>query len=249
MAGRVYLAGAGPGDPELLTLKALRVLQRADVILHDSLVGEAILELAGEDAMRIDVGKRCGRRSAPQAEINRLLVEYALAGKTVVRLKGGDPMIFGRAAEDLQALQAHGIAYEIIPGVTAASAASAALGLSLTRRKIARSVHFLTGHGAEDGLPGHDWAALTRAGGTLVIYMGKETLPGLVAHLIEAGMAPFTPAIAVENAALPNERTTRATLSTLARALGEPGGPVVILVGEALREGVPSDIVKMAVAK
>jgi uroporphyrin-III C-methyltransferase len=249
MAGRVYLAGAGPGDPELLTLKALRVLQRADVILHDSLVGAAILELAGDDAVRIDVGKRCGQHSAPQAEINRLLVEYALAGKNVVRLKGGDPMIFGRAAEELQALQAHGIAYEIIPGVTAASAASASLGLSLTRRKIARSVHFLTGHGAEDGLPAHDWAALTRAGGTLVIYMGKETLPGLVAHLIEAGMGPFTPAIAVENATLPNERTTRATLSTLARALGEPGGPVVILTGEALREGIPAEIVKMAVVR
>ena len=129
-----------------------------------------------------------------------MLVEHALAGNIVVRLKGGDPMIFGRVTEEIQALEDHGIAYEVIPGVTAASAAAASLGRSLTQREVARSVHFLTGHGAEDGLPAHDWVALTRAGGTLVIYMGRETLPGLAAHFIEAGMQPDMPAIAVENA-------------------------------------------------
>jgi len=252
MAGCVYLTGAGPGDPELLTLKALRVIQAADVILYDNLVNDSILELGRAGVLLIDVGKRCGRHSVPQSEINRLLVEHAAAGNRVVRLKGGDPMFFGRATEEMQALQANGIAFEIIPGVTAASAASAALGLSLTQRGIARSVHFLTGHGAEDGLPAHDWVALTRAGGTLVIYMGRETLPGLAAHLIEAGMSPSMPAVAVENASLPSEHITRATLSALPHALRASGaaGPTLILLGEALQS--PSTIaatLKMAAAK
>lgn len=239
MDPRVHLIGAGPGDPELLTLKALRVLQQADVILHDSLVGVAILDLAPPACLRIDVGKRCGRHSATQAGINRLLVEHAQTGARVVRLKGGDPMFFGRATEELQALQARDIPYEVIPGVTAASAAAAGLGQSLTRRGVARTVHFLTGHGAEDGLPAHDWAALARAGGTLVIYMGRETLPGLAAHLIEAGMPPATPAIAVENASLPDARIIRATLASLPRLLraAAPAGPTLILLGEALRDG------------
>ena len=237
MSARVYLTGAGPGDPELLTLKAARVIQSADVLLYDNLVNETILDLAPTGALCIDVGKRCGKRSAPQAEINRLLVEHATAGNIVVRLKGGDPMIFGRATEEIQALEAHGIAYEVIPGVTAALAAAASLGRSLTKRKIARSVHFLTGHGVEDGLPAHDWVALTRGGGTLVIYMGRETLPGLAAHFIEAGMAPSMPAIAVENASLPIERITRATLASLPRALGNLGtGPTLIILGEALED-------------
>jgi uroporphyrin-III C-methyltransferase len=253
MAGRVYLTGAGPGDPELLTLKAVRVIRSADVILYDNLVNETILDLAGAQALRIDVGKRCGKRSTPQSEIDRLLVEHAAAGKLVVRLKGGDPMFFGRATEEIEALEAHGIDFEIIPGVTAASAAAAALGLSLTRRKIARSVHFLTGHGAEDGLPAHDWAALTRAGGTLVIYMGRETLAGLAAHLIEAGMSPTMPAIAIENASLPSEHMIRSTLSCLPGILLAGGkgnaGPTLILLGEALRNAAArAAAFKMALA-
>jgi uroporphyrin-III C-methyltransferase/precorrin-2 dehydrogenase/sirohydrochlorin ferrochelatase/uroporphyrin-III C-methyltransferase len=252
MKPRVYLTGAGPGDPELLTLKALRVIQAADVILYDNLVNETILQFAPAQALRIDVGKRCGKRSAAQFEINRLLVEHAGSGNVVVRLKGGDPMIFGRISEEVQALEAHSIPYEIIPGVTAASAAAASLGLSLTKRKIARSVHFLTGHGAEDGLPAHDWVALTRGGGTLVIYMGRETLAGLAAHFIEAGMAPSMPAIAVENASLPSERITRGTLVTLPRALRAVGGngPTLIILGEALQNAFTlSATIKMAAAK
>jgi uroporphyrin-III C-methyltransferase len=238
MTVKVFLVGAGPGDPELLTLKAHRILQSADVVLHDSLIDPRILDLARVDARLIDVGKRCGRHSAPQTEISRLLCAEALAGHAVVRLKGGDPMIFGRATEELAALAAHGIACEVVPGVTAATAAAASLGLSLTRRGIARSLHFLAGHGAEGGLPAHDWGALTKTGGTLVVYMGGQTLPGLAAHFIEAGMAPSMPAIAVENASLTDERIMRGTIGALPQLVQEAmvDGPVLLLIGEALRE-------------
>jgi uroporphyrin-III C-methyltransferase/precorrin-2 dehydrogenase/sirohydrochlorin ferrochelatase/uroporphyrin-III C-methyltransferase len=236
MPARVYLTGAGPGDPELLTLKAARLIAAADVILHDSLVDARIIALARPGATCIDVGKRCGRRSTSQQDINRLLVEYAQAGNIVVRLKGGDPMIFGRATEELQAIEAHNIPYEIVPGVTAATAAAAALGLSLTQRQIARTVHFLTGHGAEDGLPAHDWVALTRAGGTLVIYMGRDTISGLAAHLIEAGMPPDMPAACVENVSLPDQHILLGTIASLPRRMRQRGGnaPTLILLGEAL---------------
>jgi uroporphyrin-III C-methyltransferase/precorrin-2 dehydrogenase/sirohydrochlorin ferrochelatase/uroporphyrin-III C-methyltransferase len=232
----VFLVGAGPGDPELLTLKAFRLIQEADVLLHDSLVDPRILRIARRGARRIDVGKRCGRHSASQQQICDLLVAQARTGAQVVRLKGGDPMIFGRATEEMAALEAAGIGYEIIPGITAATAAAASLKLSLTRRETARSLHILTGHGAEGGLPAHDWVALTKSGGTLAIYMGGQTLPGLAAHLIEAGMDPTTPAIAIENATLPTQRHFTATIATLPLTLtnAAPTGPVLLLVGEAL---------------
>ena len=232
----VFLVGAGPGDPELLTLKAFRLIQEADVLLHDSLVDPRILRIARRGARRIDVGKRCGRHSASQQQICDLLVAQARTGAQVVRLKGGDPMIFGRATEEMAALEAAGIGYEIIPGITAATAAAASLKLSLTRRETARSLHILTGHGAEGGLPAHDWVALTKSGGTLAIYMGGQTLPGLAAHLIEAGMDPPTPAIAIENATLPTQRHFTATIATLPLTLtnAAPTGPVLLLVGEAL---------------
>lgn len=234
----VFLVGAGPGDPELLTLKAARLLQSADTVLYDSLVDPRVLALAGPGARRIDVGKRCGRHSASQAEICRLLVAEARNGQRVVRLKGGDPMVFGRATEEMDALRDQGIAFEVVPGVTAATAAAAGLQRSLTRRGTARSLHFLTGHGAQGGLPAHDWVSLTKSGGTLVVYMGGETLPGLAAHLIEAGMATDMPAILIENASLPNQRTLLATISTLPRlhAACATSGPVLILIGEALDE-------------
>lgn len=232
----VLLVGAGPGNPELLTIKALLALQRADIILHDSLVSQEILELANEHAELIDVGKRCGKSSSPQARINQLLVDSARTGKCVVRLKGGDPMIFGRATEEMNALNAANIGFDIIPGITAATAAAATLQTSLTKRKIARSLHFLTGHGAEGGLPAHDWVSLTKAGGTLVVYMGSQTLSGLAFHLLEAGMSPNMPAIAVENVSLPTQNTTQGTISTLARQLGRPVGPTILLIGQALTE-------------
>jgi uroporphyrin-III C-methyltransferase len=251
MAARVFIVGAGPGDPELLTMKALRVIKSADVILYDRLVGARIVAMALPGTQCIDVGKRCGKHSAAQAHINALLVEHALGGKIVVRLKGGDPMIFGRATEELEALEARGIAYEVVPGVTAATAAAASLHLSLTKRNVARSLHFLTGHGADGGLPAHDWVALTRAGGTLVIYMGSQTLPGLASHFIEAGMPPGMPAIAVENASLEDERIIYGSIASLPHdVMGVGGaGPTLVLIGEAL--GTPAavgTIVEMAAA-
>jgi uroporphyrin-III C-methyltransferase/precorrin-2 dehydrogenase/sirohydrochlorin ferrochelatase/uroporphyrin-III C-methyltransferase len=232
----VFLVGAGPGDPELLTLRAFRLIRQADVLLYDSLVDPRIVRMAPAQALRIDVGKRCGKHSASQAEICALLVAHALTGHMVVRLKGGDPMVFGRATEEMAALEARGIAYEIIPGITAATAAAASLKRSLTRRGVARSVHFLTGHGAEGGLPAHDWVSLTKSGGTLVVYMGGQTLPGLAAHFIEAGMPPDMPAIAVENASLPDQRIMRGTIASLPRIVmaAAGSGPTLVMIGQAL---------------
>jgi uroporphyrin-III C-methyltransferase/precorrin-2 dehydrogenase/sirohydrochlorin ferrochelatase/uroporphyrin-III C-methyltransferase len=235
---QVFLVGAGPGDPELLTRKAYRLLQAADVVLHDSLVDRRIIDQVRRDALCIDVGKRCAGRATPQREIGEVMCKHALGGRLVVRLKGGDPMVFGRASEEMAALAEHGIAYEIVPGVTAATAAAAALQCSLTQRKVARSLHFLTGHGAEGGLPAHDWVALTQAGGTLVIYMGGATVAGIASHFIEAGMAPAMPAIAIENISLPDERIFRSCIAALPGLLGaaKPAGPVLLMIGDALKE-------------
>jgi uroporphyrin-III C-methyltransferase/precorrin-2 dehydrogenase/sirohydrochlorin ferrochelatase/uroporphyrin-III C-methyltransferase len=234
---KVFLIGAGPGDPELLTLKACRLIRRAEVVLYDSLVDRRIVRMARR-ARRINVGKRCGKHSAPQAAICELLAAAALAGHVVVRLKGGDPMVFGRASEEMNALAAAGIEFEVVPGITAATAAAASLKLSLTRRGVARSVHFLTGHGAEGGLPAHDWVSLTKSGGTLVVYMGGQTLPGLAAHFIEAGMDPAMPAIAVENASLPNQRNIFGTIASLPRMVQAAAceGPTLVMIGQALGE-------------
>jgi uroporphyrin-III C-methyltransferase len=247
---KIFLVGAGPGDPELLTLKALRLLQSAEVVLYDSLVDPAVVAMAWAGARLIDVGKRCGKHSAPQAEICRLLVEEALAGHVVVRLKGGDPMVFGRATEEMDALRAHGIDFEVVPGVTAATAAAASLKLSLTRRGIARSLHFLAGHGAESGLPAHDWISLTKSGGTLAVYMGGQMLPGLAAHFIEAGMSPDMPAVAVESASLPGQRVLMGTIGDLPGTVvaAAATGPVLVLIGQALDEsGVVNEIVAQTV--
>jgi uroporphyrin-III C-methyltransferase len=247
---RVFLVGAGPGDPELLTLKAARLIGGADVLLFDSLVNEQVIAMASPAAKLIDVGKRCGRHSASQAEICRLLVAEAQTGRRIVRLKGGDPMIFGRTTEEMDALRAAGINFEIVPGITAATAVAAGLQLSLTRRGIARSLHLLTGHGAEGGLPGHDWISLTKSGGTLAIYMGGETLPGLAAHFIESGMAPSMPAILIENASLANERHISATIATLPGLHAEHAadGPVLILIGEAVRTEEVAQTLEAALA-
>jgi uroporphyrin-III C-methyltransferase len=232
----VFLAGAGPGDPELLTLKTARLLGSAQVVLHDSLVGPEILALVNPDAEIVDVGKRCGQASTAQAEICRLLVEYARTGRLVVRLKGGDPVIFGRLTEEMDALRQAGIGFEVVPGVTAASAAAADLQFSLTQRRVARSLHIITGHGAEHGLPAHDWAALAQAGGTLAIYMGSKYLPALVEKLLSAGLSPEMPAVAVESASLPGERFIRAPLALLPQAVVQaaPTGPVLLLAGAGL---------------
>ena len=236
MTARVFLLGAGPGDPELLTVKAHRILQTADVVLHDSLIDARVLELVPAGATVVDVGKRCGARATKQAAINTLLCAHARSGGVVVRLKGGDPMIFGRADEELAALTAAGFACEVVPGVTAASAAAAAVQLSLTRRHVSRALHVLTGHGADGALPAHDWAALAAAGGTLALYMGARQIVSVATHLIEAGLASETPATAVESASLPAQRMIRGTVATLGRALAAsaPGGPVIVLIGDAM---------------
>lgn len=235
---RVFLCGSGPGNPDLLTVKALRLLQGAETILHDSLVSKEILALANPHAKIIDVGKRCGRHSASQDTICALLVHAAQRSTGIVlRLKGGDPMLFGRATEEMLALDAHGIDYEIVPGITAAIAAAASLKISLTQRLVSRAVHFVAGHSADGDLPGHDFAALAQKGGTLAIYMGAQTFGGFAAHLVEAGMPPATPAIAIENVSTPDQKIFAATLATLpCRLAGAGPGPVLILVGEALAE-------------
>lgn len=232
----VYLVGAGPGDPDLLTVKAHALIRRADVILHDSLIDPRVLALASADALVVDVGKRCGARATPQHVINDLLCESARGGATVVRLKGGDPMIFGRADEELAALAEAGFACEVIPGVTAASAAAAAVRLSLTKREVSRALHIMTGHGADGALPAHHWVALANAGGTLALYMGAKQINGVAAHLIEAGLPPATPATAVENASLPSQRVLAASVATIGQCLAEAAtsGPVIVLIGEAL---------------
>lgn len=231
--GRVSLVGAGPGDPELLTLKALQAIQRADVILYDRLIDHGILDLARRGARRIDVGKRCANHVMSQATINDLLIEHARAGEHVVRLKGGDPFIFGRGGEEIIALREAGLDVEVIPGVTAACAAAARLGIPLTHRDISHGVHFLTGHGKEAGLAPQDWDALAASPGTLAVYMGAGTLPQFSARLIAAGMAESMPALAIENATLPGERVVAGTLASLPAQLDELGvaGPTLILVG------------------
>jgi len=245
---KIFLIGAGPGDPELLTLKAHRLIRAADVVLYDSLVDRRILRMARRGARRIDVGKRCGKHSAPQAAICALLVAEGQAGHKVVRLKGGDPMVFGRATEEMKALAEAGLAFEVVPGITAATAAAASLRVSLTQRGIARSLHFLTGHGAEGGLPAHDWVSLTKSGGTLVVYMGGQTLPGLAAHFIEAGMPPDMPAIAVENASLETQRHIFGTIASLPRMLlaAQCEGPTLVMIGQALDEAAMAEAVMAA---
>jgi uroporphyrin-III C-methyltransferase len=234
-AGKVWLVGAGPGDPELLTLKAARALGEADVVLVDDLVDRAVLAHAHPGARVIEVGKRAGCRSTPQAFIERLLVRLARRGLTVVRLKGGDPFVFGRGGEEALALAAAGVACEVVSGVTAGIAAPAAAGIPVTHRGLARGVTFVTAHTREGGGP--DWAALAATGATLVVYMGASRIAQICAALAAAGLAPDTPAAAVENGTLPGQKTVRATLATLpglacAAALASPA---VIVIGEVAR--------------
>ena len=235
--GRVLLVGAGPGDPELLTLKAVRALKSADVILYDGHVSAGVLDYARREAEMISVAKARGRHSKTQAEINALIVTYARAGKTVVRLKGGDPFVFGRGGEEVDILRASGIAVEVIPGITAATAAAASLQIPLTHRDCAQSVTFISGHAAGDGHPDFDqidFAALANGRATLAVYMGLATSGILATTLLQAGWSPATPIIAIERASQPNERRVATTLDQLALDPARLGltGPTLILVGE-----------------
>ncbi|AMJ60146.1 siroheme synthase CysG [Bosea sp. PAMC 26642] len=235
--GRVTLVGAGPGDPELLTLKAVRVLQSADIILYDDLVSPGVLELARREAKRMMVGKTGYGPSVKQSDINTLIVSLASQGKHVVRLKGGDPGIFGRAGEEIAACEAAGLPVAIVPGISAAQGAAASLGLSLTHRDHARRLQFVTGHARSGDLPEDlDWRAMADPYATTVIYMARATLTGFRDRALAAGLDPQTPAIAVQSATLPDEVTIVATVATLPERLGElpTGGPVLVLLGRAL---------------
>ena len=231
--GRVTLVGAGPGDPDLLTIRAVKAIQAADVLLYDALIDPAILDLARPGTRRIDVGKRCGRHAMQQAAINKLIVRHARQCSRVVRLKGGDPFVFGRGGEELDSLRATGVPVEVIPGVTAACAAAASLQIPLTHRGVARSLHFVTGHGSDGAVPAHDWAALVSGGGTIAAYMSARTLSSIAASLIGAGMPGATPAAAVTNASRPDERRLSGTLASLPALLAEAGfdGPTIVLIG------------------
>jgi uroporphyrin-III C-methyltransferase len=233
----VTLVGAGPGDPELLTLKAARLIAEAEIILHDRLIGPDILKLASPSARLIDVGKRCGSHSMKQAEINTVLVELALGGAHVVRLKGGDPFVFGRGGEELDAARAAGIACEIVPGITAACAAAARLAMPLTHRGKGRSLHFVSGHGADAAHLDFDWRALARRDSTLVVYMGSRRLGTITDAMIAAGVDPDLPAIAIENATLPSERVLRGSVETIAAGVAGAAadGPTLLIFGEVAR--------------
>ncbi|MGB7045824.1 MAG: siroheme synthase CysG, partial [Methylocella sp.] len=240
-AGSVALVGAGPGDPELLTLKALRALQSADVVLYDDLVAPAIVEMARREAEKIPVGKRGYKPSCRQDHIVSLLVSLASQGKRVVRLKGGDPMIFGRANEEIAALRAARVPIEIIPGVTAALGAAAGLEISLTAREKARRLQFITAHAHDGRLPGDiDWRALCDPRASTVVYMGVKTLDLLAGRLLANGMDPSTPALLVERATCPDERHIFGTIENLAAkvARAEPSGPCVILIGEIFADAL-----------
>jgi len=235
--GRVTLVGAGPGDPELLTLKGLRVLAGADVVLFDDLVPASVLDFARREATRINVGKRGYAPSVRQEEITALLVKLAREGKNVVRLKGGDPMIFGRANEEIAALRAAGFSVEIVPGVTAALAGAAAIGASLTSRETARRVQFITAHTKDGEFPeDFEWSALADARATTAVYMGNRTLPELTRRLLQEGAAPDTPAVLIERASTPDERVVRGSIADIAeRVAGEKiDGPAMLLIGRAL---------------
>jgi uroporphyrin-III C-methyltransferase len=230
-APRVTLVGAGPGDPELLTLKAARALAAADVVLVDDLVNRGCLAHVRPGARVVEVGKRGGCKSTPQAFIERLLILYAKENRNVVRLKGGDPFVFGRGGEEAEALRAAGIDVEVIPGITAGTAAPAAIGIPVTHRDHARGVTFVTGHTKDGAEP--DWQALARAGTTLVIYMGLKNLGRILAALAAAGLDASTPACLIENGTLPGQKQRVATVGTL---LGEGfSSPALVVVGDVVR--------------
>jgi uroporphyrin-III C-methyltransferase len=234
MSGVVYLVGAGPGAPDLLTLRAARLLEQADIVFHDALVHPGTLAIAAH-AQQIAVGKRCGKHSTAQQFINKRLVDAAAKYQTVVRLKGGDPMLFGRAQEEIAALEAAGITYEIVPGITAALAASAELGISLTQRGVARSVAFATPRVAA-GEGASDWAQSLAAADSGAIYMGVGDAEAISAALIGAGKHPSLPVAVVENASLAQTRTFFTTLGALPQ-LAQHGftGPAIILIGAQFR--------------
>ena len=237
--GEVILVGAGPGDPGLLTLSALRALQRATVILYDDLVGPEILELARREARRVAVGKKGYGRACKQTDINAQVVDLALAGETVVRLKGGDPLIFGRASEELDACAEAGVPTSIIPGISAGQAAGASLGVSLTERELSRRVQFVTAHGADGKLPiDLDWRAIADARATTIVYMPRGTIAEFIAKATAAGLDPATPVALVASASLESEQQRLGALRDLPQLVQtlDASAPVTVIIGQVARE-------------
>jgi uroporphyrin-III C-methyltransferase / precorrin-2 dehydrogenase / sirohydrochlorin ferrochelatase len=236
-AGSVTMVGAGPGDPELLTLRAVRALQSADVILFDDLVAREVLDFARREARKMLVGKTGYGPSCKQDEINALMVSLAKAGRRVVRLKGGDPLIFGRATEEIDACRAANIAFEIVPGITSAQGAAARLGVSLTERGTARRVQYITGHDRNGTLPDDiDWSSVADPTATTIVYMPKKTVGELARRAIAQGLDPSTPAVAIAGATRPNETVIAATVSEIGEKIAQAklDGPVLVLIGRAM---------------
>ena len=242
MKGRVYLVGAGPGDPELLTLKALRVLKTADAVLYDDLVSAEILKLIPPTAEVHSVGKRCGKKDILQEEINFLMVALADSGQCVVRLKSGDPMIFGRAGEEIEALRRAGIRYEVVPGVTSALGAAAVAQIPLTHRRASSALVFITAHQAS-GSEGANWSRLAGSGATLVIYMPGQNYSEVSSKLKAAGMAGETPCAVISRATTPHQRTYRSTIDELPGS-AKLAAPTLLVVGEVVRFADPAVFVE-----
>lgn len=245
MIAPVYFVGAGPGDPELLTLKAHALLRGADVVLHDDLVAPEIVAIAQKTAQIVNVGKRCGRKMVTQTQINGLMIDAAARGLTVVRLKSGDPGVFGRLAEEIRALEAANVPYEVVPGVTAGMAAAASIGASLTDRHTSSRVVFLTRHHAPENATGkiEDWSAIARDDTTIVVYMPGRDLIALRRELLDAGLAPDFPAVIVSRASTPDQREWVTTIDALGQAPPlDP--PSILLLGRSLAQTVR----KMSVA-
>jgi len=248
--GTVWLVGAGPGDPELLAMKAVRLIERADIVLYDALVGDGVLALIPPGVQRQSVGKRSGRHSKDQTTINVLLVAAARAGKRVVRLKGGDPVLFGRATEEIKALHDAGFSVRICPGITAASAAAASAGMSLSLRGVARDVRFVTAHSKRGAALDVDWTSLAQDGSTLAFYMGREAAGEIMRGLMRSGMSGDMPVMIACHVSAPEERrlATRLDLLDLAVKSFAADAPTLILIGAAvgLAELTPAGVENMA---
>ncbi|MEZ5998580.1 MAG: siroheme synthase CysG [Hyphomonas sp.] len=242
--GVVHIVGAGPGDPELLTLKALRLIQEADVVYHDRLVSNGILDLIRRDAERVPVGKAKGNHSVPQEQIHDLLIAAAREGKRVVRLKGGDPFVFGRGGEELDAVEAAGIRAFVVPGISSSLGCAASAGIPLTHRDHAQSLTLVTGHAKAGGVPDLDWTALAKRGQTVTVYMGVGTAGTIADKLIEAGRGPETPVAVIENGTLPTEKTVYGMLEELPRLIEANGilGPALLIIGEVATPRAPASI-------